>query len=216
MGEKEAGGWGAATNHRTSMAMAVRWGDHTDVSQGRAWRGRLESEKRRNAPGEARWIGICGCPCGRGKETHEAGQEGRWERQVDRRRDNRSAGERRVETWGPVEREARTWGNRYAVLSETTADVRHVHSGECSMVEQRLERVQGLRRAVGEVERVVKDHMFALLVTWFRTCYVPRMGGRQYRNILLYMCDRDSCEHPRSCLICGLKFPSLGYTCRPL
>ena len=56
-----------------------------------------------------------------------------------------------------VEREARTWGNRYAVLSETTADVRHVHSGECSMVKQRAERVQGLRRAIGEVERVVKE-----------------------------------------------------------
>ena len=28
VGEKEAGGWGAATNHRTSVAMAVRWGDH--------------------------------------------------------------------------------------------------------------------------------------------------------------------------------------------
>ena len=156
VGEKEAGGWGAATNHRTSVAMAVRWGDHKDVPQGRAWRGRLESERRRNAPGEARWIGMCGCPCGRGKETHGRGGEGKWERQ-DRRRDNRRAGGRRVETWGPVEREARTWGNRYAVLSETTADVRHVHSGECSMVKQRQERVQGLKRAVEEVERVVKE-----------------------------------------------------------
>ena len=60
-------------------------------------------------------------------------------------------------TSGWMEREARKWGNRYAVLSGTTADVRHVHSGECSMVKQRLERVQGLRRAVGEVERVVKE-----------------------------------------------------------
>ena len=32
---------------------------------------------------------------------------------------------------------ARAWGNRYAVLSETTADIRHVHSGECSMAKQR-------------------------------------------------------------------------------
>jgi hypothetical protein len=48
--KKKAGGWGAATNHRTSVAMAVRWGDHKDVPQGRAWRGRLESERRRNAP----------------------------------------------------------------------------------------------------------------------------------------------------------------------
>ena len=31
VGEKETGGWGAATNHRTSVAMAVRWGDHKDV-----------------------------------------------------------------------------------------------------------------------------------------------------------------------------------------
>ena len=56
-----------------------------------------------------------------------------------------------------MEREARTWGNRYAVLSETTADVRHVHSGECSMVKQRQERIQGLKRAVEEVERVVME-----------------------------------------------------------
>ena len=93
VGETEAGGWGAATNHRTSVAMAVRWGDHKDVPQGRAWRGRLENERRRNAPGKARWIGMCGYPCGRGKETHGKGGEGKWERQ-DRRGDNRRAGGR--------------------------------------------------------------------------------------------------------------------------
>ena len=80
--------------------------------------------------------------------------EGRRRMERDGREDGRdrtgeeTTGGREEGEWrhgDPVEREARTWGNRYAVLSETTADVRHVHSGECSMVKQRLERVQGLR-----------------------------------------------------------------------
>ena len=44
-----------------------------------------------------------------------------------------------------------------AVLSVTPAGVRHGHSGESSMVKQRAERIQGLKRAVGEVERVVRE-----------------------------------------------------------
>ena len=79
--------------------MAVRWGDHKDVPQGRAWRGRLESKRRRNAPGEARWIGICGCPCGRGKETHGKGREGRWERQ-DRRKRQQEGGRKESRDMG--------------------------------------------------------------------------------------------------------------------
>ena len=41
------------------------------------------------------------------------------------------------------------WKNTYALLSETTADVRHMHTGECSMVHNRKSRVDSVVKAEG-------------------------------------------------------------------
>ena len=107
-----------AKNHRLHVVDMERSTGKREEEE-RAGRGKVDRDVRvpvREREGDAR--------NGTGGKMGETGDR-------RTRRDNRGAGGRRVETWGPVEREARTWGNRYAVLSETTADVRHVPSGQC-------------------------------------------------------------------------------------
>jgi hypothetical protein len=64
---------------------------------------------------------------------------------------------RRVESWKICERAGKTWKNTYALLSETTADVRHMHTGDCSMVHNRKERVEALKGAIEEVGKTVRE-----------------------------------------------------------
>ena len=70
MGKETVGGWGAATNKRTEVAMAMRWGDHKDVPQGRKWRGMYAAERRRDTPGNAAWTRMCA-----GAHSEEGGKQ---------------------------------------------------------------------------------------------------------------------------------------------
>ena len=156
MGKETVGGWGAATNKRTEVAMAMRWGDHKDVPQGRKWRGMYAAERRRDTPGNAAWTRMCGCPCGRGRETGGGDPDNVAERK-EKKMDRTMSGMRRVESWKICERAGKRWKNTYALLSETTADVRHMHTGECSMVHNRKSRVEALRGAIEEVGKTIRE-----------------------------------------------------------
>ena len=111
-------------------------------------------EKKRDTPEDAAWTRMCGCPCGRGKETG-GGNPNDVMRRMERKIDRTRSGGRRVESWRICERAGKTWRNAYALHSETTADVRHMHTGECSMVHNRKERVEALRGAIEEVGRII-------------------------------------------------------------